>query len=152
MLLYYCYYIINIILLILYYCYYIINIILLILYYCYYIINITLLGFSQTFLNLSASVDGAVCPGVDVVYNCTTDASGIRWTAEPYFTLEARLQNGVDIILKTGPVTISPTLSRDPFTSTLTISYSNDFNSTEVICDAGNSLVKSFPYRRILGK
>ena len=37
-------------------------------------------------------MEGAVCPGVDVVYNCTTDGALVRWTAEPYFTRFTRVQ------------------------------------------------------------
>ena len=117
-----------------------------------YIINVILLGFSQTFLAFSASVEGAVCPGVDIVYNCTTDSTTVRWTAGPYFTREPLLQTSGHGSKSSGPITISPPLSRDPFTSTLTISSSNDLNFTEVICDAGNGQVRSIEYRRILGE
>ena len=111
-----------------------------------------LLGFSQTFLNLTASVDGDVCPGVDVVYNCTTDDTTVRWTAAPYFFREPLLKRTLaNDDLSSGPITIS-TLSNDPFTSTLTITSSDNLNSTNVLCVANEGFVKNFEYRRIQGK
>ena len=95
-------------------------------------------------------MDGAVCPGVDVVYNCTTDDTTVRWTAAPYFIREPLLQFGAGGSTSSGPITISP-LSRDPFTSTLTIDNSYDLDSIEVNCDAGSDLNKSITYRRFQG-
>ena len=97
-------------------------------------------------------MEGDVCPGVDVVYNCTTDATRVFWTAETYFNDEVLLQLSMDESKSSGPVTISRPLSHDPFTSTLTITSSDNLTSTEVICDARNGLMKSIPYRRILGE
>ena len=103
------------------------------------------------YLELSANVDDDVCPGVDVVYNCTTDAPDIEWTALPYFTRFPRVQFSQAGSDNSGPITITP-VSDTPFTTTLTIAYSDVLNSTDVSCTARNNLGMSITYRRLLGK
>ena len=94
-------------------------------------------------------MDGDVCPGVDVVYNCTTDDTRVYWTAAPYFNQTALLQTSVNETQSSGPITISPPLSRDPFTSTLTITSSDNLTSTNVLCVVDEGLASSITYSRI---
>ena len=97
-------------------------------------------------------MDSDVCPGVDVVYNCITDAARVFWTAEPYYNRTALLQTSqVNKTQSSGPITISLPLSLDPFTSTLTITSSDNLTSTNVLCVANEGFAKNFEYRRIQG-
>ena len=96
-------------------------------------------------------MEGAACPDVDIVFNCTTDVTTVDWTAEPFFSREILTKLSQVGIRNSGPITIER-ISLDPFTSTLTITYSNVLNSTEVICSGGSNLGMSITYRRQLGK
>ena len=109
------------------------------------------IGFTQTFLQLTADVDSPICPGVDVVYICTTDASTVRWTALPFFSQEPLTAGSLSGPLDIGSVTITP-ISINPFTSTLTINYSDMLDSTVVICIDQGDLEESIPYRKAIGK
>ena len=112
---------------------------------------IILLGFSQTFLELTANADIDVCPGVDAVYNCTTNNTYIKWTAKPYFSQFRVTKLSLGRFEIRGPILILP-ISRDPFTSQLIIKSDKVLNSTQVICSAGNNSVMSLAFRRKLGK
>ena len=96
-------------------------------------------------------MDSPICPGVDVVYICTTDASTVRWTALPFFSQEPLTAGSLSGPLDIGSVTITP-ISINPFTSTLTINYSDMLDSTVVICKDQGDLEESIPYRKALGK
>ena len=112
---------------------------------------IILLGFSQTFLELSANVEVDVCPGVVAIYNCTTNNTYVEWTAEPYFSQFQVAQLNLGRIESRGPIFVLP-ISHDPFTSKLIINSDEVLNSTQVICSAGNNSVMSLAFRRKLGK
>ena len=109
------------------------------------------IGFTQTFLQLTADVDSPICPGVDVVYTCTTDAADVRWTALPFFPREPLTAGSLVGSRDNGPVTITH-ISTNPFTSTLIIKYSDMLNSTVVTCRDLGDLEKSITYRKALGK
>ena len=114
-----------------------------------FLMYIILLGFSQTFLELSANVDIDVCPGVDAIYNYTTDDTSVKCSAEPYFSQFPVSQLSLGGIESCGPISVL-SLYCDPFSSIFII-YSNDvLHSTEVICSAGNNSVMSLAFRRIL--
>lgn len=110
-----------------------------------------MLGFSQTSLTLTADVEGDICPGIDVVYECTTDATSVRWTAEPFFSdfvlFDSSTVNPVD----SGNINVR-VVSLTPLITALAISNSDMLNSTAVICSAGNGMMKTMGYNRILGK
>ena len=109
------------------------------------------IGFTQTFLQLTADVDSPICPGVDVVYTCTTDAPSIIWTALPFFPEEFLTAGSLGGLRDNGPVTITP-ISPNPFISTLIIKYSDMLNSTIVTCRDLGDLEKNITYRKALGK
>ena len=109
------------------------------------------IGFSQTFLQLTADVDSPICPDVDVVYTCTTDALTVRWTALPFFSQKSLTTGSLSGPRDNGSVTIAP-ISSNPFMSTLTINYSNMLDSTVVTCRNLVDLEESITYRKVLGK
>ena len=129
--------------------YCILNIILLFFIFFFYIFLD--IGISQIFLQLTADVDSPICPGVDVVYTCTTDVSTISWTALPFYSLESLVAGSLGEPRDNGPVTITP-ISTKPFTSTLIIKCNDMLNSTVVTCDDLGDLEKSITYSKALGK
>ena len=88
---------------------------------------------------------------MDIVCNCTSDATTVDWTAEPFFPRETLTKLSQVRIQNFGPITVER-ISFDHFTSTLTITQSDVLNSTEVTSSAGSNLGMSITYRRLLGK
>lgn len=110
-----------------------------------------MIGFSQTFLTLTADVDGDVCPDVDVMYECVTDGTFVTWTVLPSISPTSVVKgSSVEVVV---PVNFNLTsIPSNDFTTKLTITYSDLLNYTTVVCATGNGLMDSIPYNRVLGK
>lgn len=96
-------------------------------------------------------MNGDACPNVSIVYTCTTDVGFVIWTALPYFSQHIILNSSGVGQADNGSINISYAPS-NPFTSTLTIVYSNSSYSTDVICSTGNNQMKETTYRMVIGK
>lgn len=111
------------------------------------------LGVARVLLEITSNLNNAnfnVCPGIDVVYECTTNASFLTWDAFPVVINELVLSsNGPGYGARLDGIVINIE-SVNPLRSTMAILSSSNITSTAVICNSG-SVSQSLYYRKTLG-